>query len=232
MQTTPHRAAHSSQLDASDISNENGISAQYAVSQEVQNEIHDNSPEFCGPSSSEFALNVVSGNLKARGIPAVILDKSHSDTQNSLTSASRLSQYGPFMKLLTMDPLWDIKRDHALQLINKWFDSMGSIYPVVSRQAMICTAETVFEALEVAQREGFKTKKASIAEMLFNNDTNQMKIVLAIGRTIEGGGQNDQGQRLFQSTTEAIEGLIWNSDGVGGIQLLVLAVRSPYIPHI
>jgi hypothetical protein len=190
------------------------------------NESHNESPKFCGPSSSEFALNVVSGNLKARGLNAAILTESHTESQDATASASRLAQYGPFMKLLTMDPLWDIRKDHALDLINKWFNSMGSIYPVVEYEDMIHTAERVFEVLESARREGLRVKKAFIAEMLFNNETNQMKIVLAIGRTIEGGGQNDQAQRLFQSTTEAVEGLIWNSDGLSGIQLLVLAVSG------
>ncbi len=64
----------------------------------------------------------------------------------------------------------------------------------------------------------------SVAETLFDGETNKLKIVLAIGRTLESGGRNDQAQRLFQSVTEAVECLMWNSDGINGIQILVLVV--------
>lgn len=200
--------------------------AQTSQSFQPQSDSSITSPEFCGPSSSEFTLNVVSGNLKAMGMPAAILSKSTSAP--GCPSSSRLAQYGPFMKVLTMDPLWDIKGDDAVDLIDQWCNGVGSLYPVVDRDRMMQTANNVFASLESASRDGVKLAKGSLVETLFNDETNKMKIVLAIGRTLASGGRNDQAQRLFESTTEAVEGLIWNSNGIHGIQLLVLVVSRTY----
>ncbi|KAH6972505.1 hypothetical protein BKA56DRAFT_493546 [Ilyonectria sp. MPI-CAGE-AT-0026] len=200
--------------------------AQTSQSFQPQSDSSITSPEFCGPSSSEFTLNVVSGNLKAMGMPAAILGKSTSAP--GCPSSSRLAQYGPFMKVLTMDPLWDIKGDDAVDLIDQWCNGVGSLYPVVDRDRMMQTANNVFASLESASRDGVKLAKGSLIETLFNDETNKMKIVLAIGRTLASGGRNDQAQRLFESTTEAVEGLIWNSNGIHGIQLLVLVALYHY----
>ncbi|KAH6871511.1 hypothetical protein B0T10DRAFT_611236 [Thelonectria olida] len=186
------------------------------------------SPEFCGPSSSEFTLNVVSGSLRAMGMPAAILDKSNLEAGTSPSTSSRLAQYGPFMKLLAMDPLWDTRRKDAIDLIEQWCEATGTLYPVVSREKMLETANDVFGAMDNAQNEGAKVNRGSLIEALFTDETSKMKIVMAIGRTVESGGRNDQAQRLFQSITEAVEGLLWNTNSISGIQLLVLAALYYY----
>jgi len=129
------------------------------------------------------------------------------------------------MKMLTMDPLWDIKRSDALRLICDFFRGPGSTYPIFEHHTMMNIANRVFGSLESAQGGKLKERGLAAAEAIFNAHTNKLKVVIAIGRTLESGGRSDQGQRLFQSVTEAIEGLLWNSDGICGIQLLVLVVR-------
>ncbi|KAH7169913.1 hypothetical protein EDB81DRAFT_774071 [Dactylonectria macrodidyma] len=186
------------------------------------------SPEFCGPSSSEFTLNVVSGNLRAMGMPSAILDKSKADAGLSPSISSQLAQYGPFMKLLAVDPLWDIRREDAIKLIKQWYNGSGALYPVVDQQKMLETANSVFTAIENAQAEGVKASRGSLVEALFTDETNKLKIVLAIGRTVETVGGNDNAQRLIQSTREAVEGLIWNSNTIDGIQILVLMALYYY----
>ncbi|KAM5349799.1 hypothetical protein ACJ41O_006304 [Fusarium nematophilum] len=161
-------------------------------------------------------------------MPAAILDKSDAEAGPPSTTSSRLAQYGPFMKLLAMDPLWDTKREDAIELINQWCDATGTLYPVVTRQKMLETADDVFRALDNAHNEGAKVNRGSLVEALFTDETNKMKIVMAIGRTVESGGRNDQAQRLFQSTTEAVEGLLWNTNTIHGIQLLALAAMYYY----
>ncbi|KPM45907.1 hypothetical protein AK830_g695 [Neonectria ditissima] len=186
------------------------------------------SPEFCGPSSSEFTLNVVSGNLKAMGIPSAILDKPKANAGVSPSISSQLAQYGPFMKLLAVDPLWDIRREDAITLIKQWYNGSGALYPVVDQQRMLETANSVFTATENAQAEGVGANRGSLVEALFTDETNKLKIVLAIGRTVEMVGGNDNAQRLIQSTREAVEGLLWNSNTIDGIQILVLMALYYY----
>lgn len=130
------------------------------------------------------------------------------------------------MKSLTMDPLWDMTRDDAYSLANDWSVGLGSIYPKIGRQVMLHTADKVLDALDEACRGGLRDTGGVVAEALFDHDTNKLKIVLAICMTKEAGGRGQQAQRLFQSTSEAEEGLIWNPDGLQGIQLLFLVVST------
>ena len=184
------------------------------------------SPEYCGPSSSEFTLNMVSGNLKAMGIPTAILDKTGFRAGDVFSSSSRLTHHGSFMRLLNTDPLWGLRKEDAFDLINSWFSGVGMLYPIVTRDTIMETAENVFRSLEYAQKDGIKSRAGFLAETIFSDETNKLKVVLAIGRNLESGGRNDQAQRLFHSITEAVEDLIWNSNGIHGIQLLALVVSA------
>jgi len=130
-----------------------------------------------------------------------------------------------------MDPLWDMTREDAYILIDDWSEGLGSVYPIVARQMILETANKVFDALDKARSGGLRDMGGSVAEALFDHDTNKLKIILAIGMTKEAGGREHQAQRLFQSTSEAVEGLIWNPEGLQGIQLLFLVVSACF-PHV
>lgn len=182
------------------------------------------SPQFCGPSSSEHTLNVVSGNLRALGIPSAILNKADSGAEYQSHLISSLAHRNPLMKLLATDPLWEWTKADAINLINGWCHGVGSLYPIVGAAYLLETADKTFACLELAQRDGLKASTALAAEALFNDGTNHLKAVLAIGRLLESGGRNDQAQRLFQSISEAVEGTIWTSGGIESIRLLVLVV--------
>lgn len=163
-------------------------------------------------------------------MPAAILDKSGARSEDLLSSSSQPAIYDPLMNLLTTDPLWNMKKEDALDLINKWCDGVGSLYPAVERTELMATVEDVFTSLEVARRDGPRMKRGVVAEALFNVETNKLKMVLAIGRTLDQGGKNNEAHRLFQSISKAVEGLIWNSDGLNGIQLLILVVSLFTLP--
>lgn len=186
-------------------------------------EFSTDAPDFSGPTSTEYTFNAVNGKLRAMGMQSAIPDR-HVGSSLPPTSSGRLAQYGPFMKLLTMDPLWDMTREDAHILIDDWCVGLGSIYPIVGQQMMLDTVNKVFNALDEARMGGLRDTGGSVAEALFDHDTNKLKIVLAIGMTKEAGGREHQAQRLFQSTSEAVEGLIWNPEGLQGIQLLFLVV--------
>jgi hypothetical protein len=173
---------------------------------------------------------MVKGNLKAMGIQTTILDKSDGETGPAPSISSRLAQYGPLMKMLTMDPLWDIGRDEAMRGIESWFDGVGSIYPVVSREQIVQTAQNVFSAMDYARLRGTKNLGA-LVESFFTDDTNKLKLILAIGRTSDRGGCDDQGQKLLQGTSEVIQGLLWKTNTIADIQLLVLTVRCKILSN-
>ncbi|KAF5637702.1 hypothetical protein F52700_4404 [Fusarium sp. NRRL 52700] len=185
-------------------------------------------PEFCGPSSSEFAFEAVSGNLREMGMPSALLSKLNCDNGNLSDIPSRLSNYGPFMKLVAIDPLWDIPKAEAVTLSKKWFTNMGSLYPFLREQELLDTVDRVYAVIEPINAGAWIPRRELAAETILNGETNKLKIVLAISKIRENGGRDDQAQRLFQSTTEAVESLIWNPSGVSGIQLFVLTAIYHY----
>ena len=178
--------------------------------------------DFCGPSSTEFTLNIATSKLQSSGTTLGTLGR------NDLirSSATRFAQYGPFMKLLTMDPLWDLNRQEAIQLVEDWCFGLGDVYPILPRQRILDTLHRVYDALELASQQGMNDRGGNVAEALFNHDANKLKIVLAISLTKETGGRNHRADRLFQSTSEAVEGLLWNPQGLHGVQLLYLTVSE------
>ncbi|RKK99954.1 hypothetical protein BFJ68_g13013 [Fusarium oxysporum] len=185
-------------------------------------------PEFCGPSSSEFAFKAVSGNLREMGMPSALLSKLSCDYGNLSGVPSHFSNYGPFMKLVAMDPLWDIPKTEAVTLVKKWFTNMGSLYPFLREEKLIDTVDGVYAVIGPISGGAPIPRRELATEALLNDETNKLKIVLAVSKTMENGGRNDQAQRLFQSTTEAVESLIWNPSGISGIQLLVLTAIYHY----
>ncbi|KAJ4124534.1 hypothetical protein NW754_000232 [Fusarium falciforme] len=155
------------------------------------------------------------------GIPATILDRSAQSTSRTSNVPYQLAQYGPFMKLLAQDPLWDMNRGDAINNIEQWFSETGSLYAVVSKEQMLEVAHNVFDVMQSVNVHDTRSRGA-LAECLSHDKTNKLKLILAIGRTLESGGRNDLAQRLLQSATEAIEGLLWSTNSINNIQLLVL----------
>lgn len=176
--------------------------------------------EFCGPSSTEFTLNVAASKMRNAGPSFDALSRANL----SRSSSTHFAQYGPFMKLLTMDPLWDFHKHEAIALVEDWCFGLGDVYPIVAHQTAIKTVDNVFSALELAGEEGLKEQSGRVAEVLFNHNTNKLKMILAIGLTKETGGRDHRAERLFQSTSDAVEGLLWNPEGIHGVQLLYLTV--------
>lgn len=157
------------------------------------------------------------------GIPATILDKTSQGTSRASNVPCQLAQYGPYMKLLAQDPMWDMNRGDAINNIEQWFSETGSLYAVVSKEQMLEVAHNVFDVMQSVNVHDTRSRGA-LAECLSHDKTNKLKLILAIGRTLESGGRNDLAQRLLQSATEAIEGLLWSTNSINNIQLLVLMV--------
>ncbi|RSM11707.1 hypothetical protein CEP52_002898 [Fusarium oligoseptatum] len=140
------------------------------------------------------------------GIPATILDKSTHGTIPASNVPYQLAQYGPFMKLLAQDPLWDMNLGDSINNIEQWFSETGSLYAVVSKEQMLEVAHNVFDVMQSVNVHDTRT----------------------IGRTLESGSRNDLAQRLLQTATEAVDGLLWSTNSISNIQLLVLMALYYY----
>ncbi|KAL3298453.1 hypothetical protein RB213_006090 [Colletotrichum asianum] len=183
--------------------------------------------EFCGLSSSEFTFGVVKGNLEAMGIQPAILDKSTPKSNSASNMPSQLAHYGSFRKLLAQDPLWEISLEDATDHIKQWFSGTGFLYAVVSEEQMLGVAGNVFSTLQSVKIHETRSQGA-LVECLLHSDTNKLKLILAICLNLESGSCNELAQRLFQSATEAGEGLLWGANSINNIQLLVLMALYYY----
>lgn len=161
------------------------------------------------------------------GLDAVIGDASMPMTETSHKPHFYPAHSGPFTKMVMMDPLWYWKREDVYQLVHEYCGGMGLLYPVVELQEMLAAAAQVFQSFESARETKLKSKVISAAEAISNDETNKLKLVIAISRNLESGGRNVEAQRLFESITEAVEGLLWSPNGISGLQLLVLVVCHP-----
>ncbi|KXH66817.1 hypothetical protein CSAL01_04787 [Colletotrichum salicis] len=113
------------------------------------------------------------------------------------------------MKLLAQDPLWEVNLEDATNHIKQWFSGTGFLYAVC-----VNVHET--------------RSRGALAECLFHSDTNKLKLILTICLNLESGCGSELAQGLFQSATEAGEGLLWGTNSISNIQLLVLMALYYY----
>lgn len=132
--------------------------------------------------------------------------------------------YRPFTKLLATDPIFTIDRKTAAKLIHQWCDGVGLLYPILDRQMTLCKADDILITLQHARDSGVQLPWAKVIETLFDAETNKLKLILAISRTLESEGRDEQAQKLFQSVTETMESLICSSSSINNIQILLLMV--------
>ncbi|RMI96586.1 hypothetical protein CDV36_016321 [Fusarium kuroshium] len=113
-----------------------------------------------------------------------------------------------------------------MALVDQWSSGPGLLYPLVDPQKMLDKIHSIFTFAEHARKGDIQ--RLCSTQMRFNHETNKLKLVLAISRTLEAGGWNHEAQRLFQSATETLNGLIWNSNGINNIEILILLALYHY----
>ncbi|RSL78084.1 hypothetical protein CEP51_008528 [Fusarium floridanum] len=185
-------------------------------------------PELPDVSEMDFLMGTVSATLKLMDTPATMFDKLSPDPSPSPVPRHDPVQYGPFMRALTTDPLLEISKEAAAELIQQWCDGVGMLYPIIDRQKMLDTAHGVLATLRYVQDNGVALHRGALMETLFNEETNKLKLILAISRTMECGPEDKTARRLFQSITEVVDSLVLNLTSIGRLQILLLAALYYY----
>ncbi|RTE73277.1 hypothetical protein BHE90_012304 [Fusarium euwallaceae] len=185
-------------------------------------------PELPDVSEMDFLMGTVSATLKLMDTPAAMFDKLSPDPSPSPVPRHDPVQYGPFMRALTTDPLLEISKEAAAELIQQWCDGVGMLYPIIDRQKMLDTAHGVLTTLRYVQDNGVALHRGALIETLFNEETNKLKLILAISRTMECGPEDKTARRLFQSITEVVDSLVLNLTSIGRLQILLLAALYYY----
>lgn len=138
------------------------------------------------------------------------------------------------------DPLWSIDRSEALRLCNVFDHELLTIHPLIEIDRVIRHCSSLYRFMEAATAAGIVLLDKPGADGLEDDDTNILKMVLAITLVLEraaGAGQGDLGERLFESVRPVIERRLFTPEAdFKGMVLLSLAVslfrKRHFMKHI
>ena len=196
-------------------------------------------PSFRGPTSAEFNFDVAKSSLQTMGITgghngaeAGGSGEAGTATENPTPLGSPLRRPGQLMQSWSTDkdPIWSISKEEAIRLCQIYEDEMGLMYPVLDINKVMTYAAKLYQFMEAAHRTGLMQQGMPGPDAIEDEDTNILKMVLAIAMTVEASGRSDMGRRLFEYVQPAIDTLLLGSVGVKGIRLLALTVRSASEP--
>jgi hypothetical protein len=100
------------------------------------------------------------------------------------------------------------------------------MYPIVNIENIIKHATNLYRFMEAAVRQGLITADPAPSNPgIKDENTNVLKMVLAIALTMEGNGQSETGNRLFESVKGAADAIMHSeSINIKNLPQLVLVV--------
>lgn len=167
-------------------------------------------PRLQGPTSSQFGLEVAKTTLQSMGYTDGTADDGTGE-EAPLPSPHVRSAFLPAHP--SKDPLWTIPKGEAIRLCHVYEEDMGLMYPVIDMETVIRNTTSLY-----SQRSG-------LARLSLPGDANSsiLKLVLATAMTVEGSGQSEMGERLFESVREAVDIILHSGNfDIQDLPLLVL----------
>ncbi|EER26054.1 Fungal specific transcription factor, putative [Coccidioides posadasii C735 delta SOWgp] len=183
-------------------------------------------PRFHGPTSTAFNFDVAKSSLQTMGI-APVDDGTHElftaqDATPAQTPPQQALAYPQLLAHPNKDPLWVIKREEAIRLCRNYEEEIGLMYPIFDIEKLITQTNLLFTFLEAADRTGFAKRFKPGADCLSDDDTSNLKMVLAVALIVEGNGESPLGARFYNSVKHNVEANLWEPGDVKTIKLLAL----------
>ncbi|GAB7348589.1 hypothetical protein MBLNU459_g6973t1 [Dothideomycetes sp. NU459] len=182
-------------------------------------------PSFRGPTSTEFNLGVAKNSLQTMGITPRAADDDDFRTQDVSPAASPPPD-APMHA--SKDPIWAISRDEAFRLLRVYEDEMHDMYPVLPLADLVRHTDRVYTFMETAERNGLVQTAMPGADAINDDDTNLLKLVLAISLTVEGLGRSELGKRLRDFVQPAVDALLLGHAGAKGVRILALTAMYEF----
>jgi len=159
-------------------------------------------PQFHGPTSTLYGLDVARSSLQTMGI-----------TQNApddgLLSRERSRAASPVAMAPTphpsKDPLWLIEHSEVIRLLRVYEEEIGIVYPVVDIEKVMKHANSLYKFIQASLRVGFGQPTLPGADAIDDEETTVLKMILAITLTVEGHGRSEFGQRFFDAAKPAVD---------------------------
>ncbi|KUL84464.1 hypothetical protein ZTR_06147 [Talaromyces verruculosus] len=156
-------------------------------------------PRFHGPTSSAFNFGVARVSLRDMGLTSTenpIHDDlaATAETSSLSTPMTRLAAMHP-----TKDPIWAITREEAVRLCRVYEEEIGLMYPFFNIEKVISQTNLLYNFLEAATRTGLTQTQLPGLDGLQDDDSLNLKMILATTLVLEGGGQSTLARQLFDT---------------------------------
>lgn len=179
-------------------------------------------PQFHGPTSTVYGLDVAKSSLQTMGI-------THNLGDDGLMSRERSRAASPVMVLPahpSKDPLWLIEHSEVVRLLRVYEEEIGIMYPVVDIDKVLKQANSLYKFISASLRTGFGHPGLPGSDTFDDEETTVLKMVLAITLTVEGHGRSDLGQRFFDAAKPATDLKLVTALDIKSVVLTVLTVRA------
>jgi hypothetical protein len=214
------KAVHETTYSADDSDNRSMPTSQQPsalISPQRERKIY---PAFHGPTSSAYGFDVANSTLRTMGITQEsVIDETGIPNDRTATA----SPLGAILPHPSKDPLWSISRGEAIRLCKVYEEEIGIMYPLIDIKGILQYVNRLWTFLEAGLRSGIGHMPG--ADAIDDDDTNLLKMILAAALILEGSGQSELGQRIFESLKPAITAKFWDPTNTKGLSLLCVAVR-------
>jgi hypothetical protein len=193
-------------------------------------------PRFHGPTSSVFNLGVARSSLKTMGITAA--EEVEDEGVQAIDITPRASPPSPVSNPrkgplhADKDPIWNISRHEALRLVHVWQEEQGVMYPILEIDKVLRYTEMLFSFVEAAARSGLMQGALPGADAIMDEQTSELKLILAITLVLEGQGKDALGEKLFENVHTVVEKTLSEPVCLHGINVLALAVSKSSPPFV
>ena len=184
---------------------------------------------FQGPTSSGYNFDVANSSLKTMGItsPGYNTDGGGHDTTPPGTPANHQGPIAQTSLQLSKDYLYMLKRDEVLRLCRVYDEEMGLMYPMLDVERLCAQANMMFNFMESAARVGFMHRSSQGEDVLQDEDSNILMMVVAAALIVEGSGESEHGEKLFKTVRATCERKLWEPVTIKGLILFIIVVSRP-----
>ncbi|KAF2996659.1 hypothetical protein E8E13_003755 [Curvularia kusanoi] len=183
-------------------------------------------PRFQGPTANAFNLGVARSSLKTMGITAAEEAEDEGVVTNGPTPRDSPPFPGQMVPAAPMhadkDPIWSISKKEALRMIHVWYEEQGAMYPFLDIDKVLRYAEMLFTFVEAAARSGLMQGAMPGADGIYDDQTNILKLILAITLLMESGGKDALSEKLFENVQKVAERSLMEPVSLHSISLLAL----------
>jgi hypothetical protein len=186
---------------------------------------------YRGPTSSAFSLDVAKNTLHNMGYQGLGDEGMITQDPTPMASPSAPSAIQPPSITNSngapdRDCLWLLDKTEMIRLCRVYEEEMGIMYPVLNIEQIIIHGTNLYDFLSAASRTGLAPNSAP-KRGINDEQSCVLKMVLATATVVEGDGQSEIGNRLFESVRETADRYL-HSEAVEAKNLpfLVLVVSS------